>query len=559
MKIFTKSLKALLLFAALVGTQAGLAQINQCSVSISYTQNANGNVAFSAVTTQSVGSNTWNFGNGVLTYTTGANPVSTTYTANGVYTVTLALVNTAFTCTSVVTQTISVTNVTVCATNAAFSSSSTTPGTYNFVSTSTGTSATSSYAWNYGDGSTGTGSSSSHAYSADGTYAVTLIASDATPATCTDSAIGYVTVCTATNNFVFTNNPNGVVSFSSTAPTNTTSYFSWTFGDGTSLSGMAGTAAAPNHSYATNGSYVVTMNYSSAFGCTVSTQYTVTVSNITNPCNLNVGFTSYVGANNVVYFTNTTTGTSGGVTYLWNFGDGNTSTSTSPTHTYASTGNFWVTLYANNNFTYTCVDSTVASVSIPTCVANAGFSVTPSGTPLYWNATVFSPTTIAAATWSWGDGTTSNTLFTSHTYSTAGVYTICLTVTTTCGAVGTSCSLYNIYRPAGGADALDMVHINVIDQSAVGIKNNSAESIAFSIVPNPSAGAFRLNVAGLNSDIATIRVFNLVGQEVYTTEAGSTGGVIAKDIQLDVTSGVYFLKVSANQQTVTKRLVISGK
>ena len=559
MKSLTIYLKTFLLLGALMSANMSLAQINQCSVSISYVLNSNGNVVLSPVTTQSVGSCTWAFGNGIITYTTGSNPVSITYTANGVYTVTLALVNTAFTCTSVVTQSINVNNISACNVVSSFTYTSSPPNNFNFTSTSSGTSGTSAYSWDFGDGATGSGSSTSHVYTTDGMYPVTLIVSDATPATCTNVSVSYISVCTATNDFTFTNYTNGVVGFTSSAVTSTTSYFYWTFGDGGSLNGGAITASAPTHTYSTNGTYVVNMIYQSAIGCTVTTQYTVTVSNITNPCALNAGFSYSQGSGNVIYFTNTSTGTGGGVTYLWNFGDGNTSTSASPTHTYATAGNYNVTLFASNNFSYTCADSTYMNVVTTTCVANAGFTLTPSGTPQNWNITPVDPSNIASALWSWGDGNTSNTLYTSHTYSAAGIYTICLTVTTTCGAVGTSCWLYNIYKPANGNDSQNMVYVTVLDPVTVGIQNNSAETIVCSIAPNPSHGVFQLNLTGLTTGNASIKIYNLVGQQVYSANIGSLSGSVTKEIQLDqVASGVYFIQVNTGQQTLTKKIVISS-
>lgn len=47
-------------------------------------------------------------------------------------------------------------------------------------------------------------------------------------------------------------------------------------------------------------------------------------------------------------FTNTSTN---GVSYFWNFGDGSTSTATSPSHTYTSSGTYNVMLISINNCT----------------------------------------------------------------------------------------------------------------------------------------------------------------------------------------------------------------
>lgn len=555
MKKITNYLKTFLLFCVLVSAKAGMAQINQCSVSITYTVGANGNVGFTPVTGQTLGMNTWNWGNGAVSYSAGNGPAYTTYTANGTYTVTVACVNTAFTCTSVVTTTVNINNVNVnpCNVVSSFTYSFTSPNTVLFTSTSTGTSSTSNYSWNFGDGTTGTGSSVSHTY-ADGGYTAFLTVSDATPGTCTNTSGYYLTVCTATNDFTSTNYGNGAVGFTSTAPTTTTSYFYWTFGDGNTLSGGAGTAAAPTHTYAANGNYVVNMTHVNGT-CTVTVQHTVTVSNITNPCTLNTSF-SYTQSGNTIYFTNTSTGTSGGVTYLWNFGDGNTSTSNSPSHTYASPGSYNVILFANNNYSYACVDSTSMSVATASCTANAGFTMVPSGTPQYWNIYLANPAGIANAVWNWGDGTTSNTLVTSHTYSAAGYYTVCLTVTATCGATATSCWLYNIYKPANGEDGT-VIYVNVVN-SGVGIENTNGNNVEFSVSPNPNNGSFHLNLSGLGADRATVKIVNMVGQHVYSSEMESLNNTATKEIQLnDVANGVYFIKVTTHQQTLTKKIVIS--
>lgn len=61
--------------------------------------------------------------------------------------------------------------------------------------------------------------------------------------------------------------------------------------------------------------------------------------------------------------------------YSWDFGDGNTSTSTDPTHTYSADGSYDVTLTATNNCGSSTYSETI-TVSTPPCIANA-----PTGTP----------------------------------------------------------------------------------------------------------------------------------------------------------------------------------
>ena len=56
---------------------------------------------------------------------------------------------------------------------------------------------------------------------------------------------------------------------------------------------------------------------------------------------------SPVLVNTPVEFTNLTTG-SEPIDYLWDFGDGGTSATVNPTHTYTATGTYIVTLVASN-------------------------------------------------------------------------------------------------------------------------------------------------------------------------------------------------------------------
>ncbi len=65
-------------------------------------------------------------------------------------------------------------------------------------------------------------------------------------------------------------------------------------------------------------------------------------------------FTKSVSGNTVT-FTNTSVNAQN---YSWNFGDGNTSNTTSPTHTYTTSGKYYITLTASNNcFSETYKDS----------------------------------------------------------------------------------------------------------------------------------------------------------------------------------------------------------
>ena len=131
--------------------------------------------------------------------------------------------------------------------------------------------------------------------------------------------------------------------------------------------------------------------------------------------------------NNQLTYTNSSVGT--GLTYSWNFGDGATSTSNSPTHTYAGVGTFTNTLivYSTNG----CSDTTVQSVTVlPKPNAQFIFNqACATNTVTFNNYSSVSNGTITASKWAFGDGGTSLVANPTHVYAVGGSYNVQLTVT----------------------------------------------------------------------------------------------------------------------------------
>ncbi|MDN3669513.1 PKD domain-containing protein [Echinicola jeungdonensis] len=109
--------------------------------------------------------------------------------------------------------------------------------------------------------------------------------------------------------------------------------------------------------------------------------------------------------------------------YSWNFGDGNTSTEESPSHTYGAAGTYTVVLTAKgiNGKTVeadqdiTIVEDLTADYTVEKEYLDVAFTNTSE------NAVSF--------TWNFGDGNTSTEENPSHTYAEAGTYTVVLTAT----------------------------------------------------------------------------------------------------------------------------------
>ena len=646
MKIFIRNV--IILFTVLF-TQKLTSQVF-CSPNFIYTING-GNVTFTSTSAGVSSISTtyyWNFGNN--TNASGLNLIvtNTTYTTNGTYTVTLFISSAVPSCSNQISYTINITGAITptCSLISNFSSSQGANGLVNFNNTSTGTVGGTTYFWNFGDATNSTSFSPAHTYTSNGSYTVSLATNNNFTASCASTKTAVVVVnsiCNLAANFTYTMGANGLVNFISTSiGTNSFTNYRWTFGNGIVLSGNNMTSTA--QTYTANGTYVVTLKDSTSNpACVSQISQTINIGNVVNPCNLSANF-SGAGTNGVFNFNNTSTGTSAGVTYLWNFGDATTSPSVSPSHTYTNAGNYTVTLSANNNYSYSCVSTktTVISVSIcslasnfthtvganglvnfsststgtnaltgyswnfgdgnngngantshvynngnyiatlnavnysvnpscsdtsshaitvntNTCIANANFSIAPTATAQYWNVIPAAPANVSSAIWTWGDGSSSNTLYTSHQYSAAGTYSICLTVAVNCGATSSHCSSYYIFR-SSEQDNSAMIYVNVIDPYIFMANSNiEMKSILYTIYPNPSNGDFNLNVSGLDYGLVKVSISNIIGTQVFETEVEASNGSLSKELHVNyLSNGIYFVKINSGKKEHIKKIVINN-
>ena len=207
-----------------------------------------------------------------------------------------------------------------------------------FTNTSTGN--ITGYSWNFGDGNTSTLENPTHTYNSAGTYTVSLTVTNA-----------------AGNNTKTEINLIKIVA-SPTINETITIASSQLAADGTITLNVTGGLTPYNYSWGHDSG----LNSNVANNLTTGT-YSVTVEESFNSCTSSKSiFVGYVvpppvagfsaspinGCNSLtVNFTNLSTGNS--VEYLWDFGDGNTSTATSPSHTYNTAGTYTVKLTATNS------------------------------------------------------------------------------------------------------------------------------------------------------------------------------------------------------------------
>jgi PKD repeat protein len=214
--------------------------------------------------------------------------------------------------------------------------------------------------------------------------------------------------------------------------------YNWNFGDGTTS-----TSANPSHTYTAAGTYTAQLTASDGTSNTVSSGLKITVSGYLPPVvAVSASALTGVAPLAVVFSSAGTTDPEGQpLTYSWNFGDGTTSTSANPSHTYTAAGSYTAQLTASDGTT-NAISSTLnitvsAAQTNQTLVAVASATPTSGTAPLdvtFSSAGSSNPRGAALTYyWNFGDGTTSTNAYPNHTYSaghipTAGNFLVQLTV-----------------------------------------------------------------------------------------------------------------------------------
>jgi PKD repeat protein len=294
------------------------------------------------------------------------------------------------------------------------------PLSVDFVNTSTGAV---SYAWNFGNGNFSTLVNPQNVFVNAGTYTITLTATSANGQTDTETlqieALPGPTVsftaaqlsgCEEQTAFTFNSTSVGA------------STLFWDFGDGTSAYG-----ATPSKTYLDPGTYTVSVLATNAIGCqSVYTLPTdITVFGLPTAA-FTATQTSVCAPSDAFTFQNTS---SGAVSYLWDFGDGTTSTLAQPTKSYAAAGVYTISLTVTNASGCTHSLTRTAYLTVNTPVNPVITASVQSGCePL---AVSFSNNITNAQSYSWnlGNGQTSANASVNGNYASDGNYLANLQVT----------------------------------------------------------------------------------------------------------------------------------
>ncbi|CAN5751530.1 hypothetical protein BH10BAC2_BH10BAC2_07050 [soil metagenome] len=278
--------------------------------------------------------------------------------------------------------------------------------------------------WRLGNGTVSTNPDASIIYVTPGTYTVTLTVKNSSGQD-SITKTNYITVyAKPTVNFSVAPSTGCIpldVNFTdqSTAGSGTIQNWVWDFGDGTSSPDQN-----PAHTYASSGSYNVSLFIVNSFGC----QQSVIKSSIVTPADsvradFIYNYTNICNPPTLVNFTNTTASAIP-LTYSWDFGNGAQSTQKNPSQTYNSSGTYNVRLIADNN--NGCIDTVIHPISIGN--VQAAFSL-PQGVCVNEPAVMkdsSSPVAVSA-TWDFGDGQTGSGLSVTHTYTALGTYNVVYT------------------------------------------------------------------------------------------------------------------------------------
>ncbi len=300
-------------------------------------------INFSNASSGDITTYAWDFNGDGVTDSGDVNP-SFTYPAGGSYVVTLTVSGPGGT--NAASQTVSVAfPVTAFFT---WSASSSDPLTVNFTNGSSGDNIT-GYAWDFnGDGVTDSGEiNPSFTYPAGGSYVVSLTTSSATSPANTYSETITVQTPVQPAQALFTpmvldpvNDPL-TVQFTNDSTGDITGYL-WDFGDGSQSGDFA-----PTHTYAQGGTYPVTLIVFGADGVNANYSLNVTVQSPVQPPSAYFTWQADAGDPLSVQFTDESTGDFN--LYLWDFGDSSQSSEADPFHTFASGGDYTVTLTVTNS------------------------------------------------------------------------------------------------------------------------------------------------------------------------------------------------------------------
>ena len=399
--------------------------------------------------------------------------------------------------------------------------------TFTDLSTASGTIV--SWNWSFGDGNFSTTQNPTHVYTACGVYNVSLTIF--TSAFCSNTFNSSVTVNGGINaSYTYTvDTTTGTVSFQA-QPLGFNLLYAWDFGDGS-----VDSTVAPNHTYPTGDYYVCLTVYDDAGIC--SNTYCDSVSVYVAPPTCTTTFTyTDNGGGNIMFQASPF---SFGMTYTWDFGDGNTGTNGIAFNTYATNGTYTVCLTAVDSATM-CTSNFCDTITLTpdTTNCNVNFSYFDNNGQVSFvaNSASFSN----SYSWDFGDGNTGTGAGVSNTYAASGTYYVCLTTSNSFDAcTATSC------------DSVDVV--------ITGINELTSANFQLNAFPNPVNDETTISYTLSSSSEVKLTLTDILGKTISELEnSQQPKGIYSVKWNAGmVENGIYLITLNVDGRMVTKKLVVA--
>jgi PKD repeat protein len=283
------------------------------------------------------------------------------FAQNGTYTYTVTVQDSLTSCTNSMTGTVLISGILPQVSCYAYFTSSNlntlSPLSYTFNNVIGNNASTAYYYWDFGDGFGANGSNPTHIYQQNGVYVVCLYVIDSTLNGCSATFCDTINVniqsqvCEAQFYSYDSTANNLQLFFGPLWNSSATATYYWNFGDGTTS-----TLQYPSHIYASAGNYTVCLivNDTANGGCSDNYCNIISVGGSIVPnCNANFYLWQDSTQTGQYYAYNYSNGNA--LSYLWDFGDGNTSTNAYPSHIYQNAGTYIICLtVTDTSFGATC-------------------------------------------------------------------------------------------------------------------------------------------------------------------------------------------------------------
>lgn len=389
------------------------------------------------------------------------------------------------------------------------------------------------YLWDFGDGHTSTAMDTSYIYANPGTYNVKLIASKSGAADTMETQIKFAVVPTAffttdsvvTSPVIFTNMSTG---------TDVSTTYYWDFGFGATPA--TSDDVNPIVTYSFTGDKTVYLITSNSSGCSSTYLTSINVSELDSNV---ISYFSYTPEDpcfgeDSISFTNESYNAN---SYLWTFGDGQTSTDENPTHMYAAMGTYTVSLIAYKMGTSDTSTAQINYVPVPL----AAFTVSDSlvNTNITFISTSTDTLTNTVYNWTFGvDATPFSSTQTNPTvsYSTTGVKTVSLTTSNSDGC-------YSTYA----------INLNIVSDTVTNIYSFTDYSDELNVFGNDNNLYVQYSLTEKSK--VQCNIFNLLGECVYSKNISEQAqGNHLLNIPFNE-NGIYIIQLNSTTKQLNKKFV----